>query len=161
MHIFSVISDSFLRVTPNGANSFWPMPLLSGMRSILLVEDDANTRVTLRDFLTEAGYVVHAAREGQHALHMLEKMDLPDLILLDYKMPVMDGKQFLSVQRRNPRLENIPVVILSAATREWSGAHLEVEEVLSKPVDLELLLSTVNRICTPPTPDQPATSERL
>jgi CheY-like chemotaxis protein len=137
------------------------MPLLSGMRSILLVEDDANTRVTLRDFLTEASYVVHAARDGQHALHMLEKMDPPDLILLDYKMPVMDGKQFLSVQRRNPRLENIPVVILSAATREWSGAHLKVEEVLSKPVDLDLLLSTVNRICTPPTPDQPATSERL
>jgi hypothetical protein len=41
----------------------------------------------------------------------------------------------------------VPVVILSAATREWSGAHLEVEEVLSKPVDLEVLLNTVNRIC--------------
>ena len=77
---------------------------------------------------------------------MLEKMDPPDLILLDYKMPVMDGKQFLSVQRTIPRLQGIPIVILSAATREWSGAHLEVEEVLSKPVDLEVLLSTVNRI---------------
>ena len=161
MHIFSVISDSFLGVTPYGANSFWLMPLLSRMRSILLVDDDANTRVTLRDFLTEAGYVVHAARDGQHALHMLEKIDPPDLILLDYKMPVMDGKQFLSVQRRTPRLENIPVVILSAATREWSGAHLEVEEVLSKPVDLDLLLTTVNQICIPPTTEQTATRERL
>jgi CheY-like chemotaxis protein len=114
--------------------------------SILLIDDEMDTRLALRDCLAEAGFIVHTARDGQHALHTLEKMDLPDLILLDYKMPVMDGKQFLSIQRRTPRLQGIPVVILSAATREWSGAHLEVEEVLSKPVDLEVLLTTVNRI---------------
>ena len=117
------------------------------MRSILLVDDDALIRLMLRDFLTEAGFLVHLGREGQHALHLLEKIDPPDLILLDYKMPVMDGKQFLAQLRSNPRLQTIPVVILSAATREWSGAHLEVEDVLSKPVDLEVLLETVNRIC--------------
>jgi len=48
--------------------------------------------------------------------------------------------------RRTPRLGSIPVVLMSTATREWSGAHLEVEDVLSKPLDLELLLTTVNRI---------------
>jgi two-component system response regulator VicR len=116
------------------------------MPSILLVDDDLGTRMALRDFLTEAGFVVHTARDGQHALRVLEKMDPPDLILLDYKMPVMDGKQFLTVKRGIPRLQGIPVVILSAATREWSGAHLEVEEVLSKPVDLEVLMTTVSRI---------------
>ncbi|HYT62497.1 MAG TPA: response regulator [Gemmatimonadales bacterium] len=117
------------------------------MRTILVIEDDADTRVTLRDFLIGEGFVVHTARDGQHALHVLDKMDLlPDLILLDYKMPVMDGKQFLGMMRRTPRLGSIPVVLLSAATREWSGAHLEVEDVLSKPIDLELLLTTVNRI---------------
>jgi len=61
-------------------------------------------------------------------------------------MPIMDGKQFLAMQRTIPRLQGVPVVILSAATREWSGAHLEVEEVLSKPVDLDVLLATVSRI---------------
>src|SRR5213594_4605575 len=116
------------------------------MAAILLVDDEMDTRLALRDFLTEEGFVVHTARDGQHALHLLEKLDPPDLILLDYKMPIMDGKQFLGVQRQSPRLHGIPVVILSAATREWSGAHLEVEEVLSKPVDLELLLVTVNKI---------------
>jgi len=103
--------------------------------------------MTLRDFLEEEDFVVHAARDGQHALQVLEKIDPPDLILLDYKMPVMDGRQFLAVMRRIPRLQSIPVVILSAATREWSGAHLEVEEVLSKPLDLEVLRGAVNRIC--------------
>ena len=115
-------------------------------RSILLVDDDADVRMTLRDFLEEEHFVVFTARDGQHALHLLEKVGQPDLILLDYKMPVMDGKQFLSLLRRNPEYQNIPVVILSAATREWSGAHLEVEEVLSKPLDLEMLLGVVNRV---------------
>jgi CheY-like chemotaxis protein len=113
----------------------------------LLIDDDADTRVTLRDFLLTQGFGVHTARDGQHALHVLDKIEPPDLILLDYKMPVMDGKQFLAVMRRIPKLQSIPVVLLSAATREWSGAHLEVEDVLSKPLDLELLLTTVNRIC--------------
>ncbi|HZE95010.1 MAG TPA: response regulator, partial [Gemmatimonadales bacterium] len=117
------------------------------LRTILLIDDDTDTRVTLRDFLMGQGFAVQTARDGQHALHVLDKMDPPDLILLDYKMPVMDGKQFLSVMRRMPKLQSIPVVLLSAATREWSGAHLEVEDVLSKPLDLELLLTTVNRIC--------------
>ena len=92
----------------------------------------------------EEGY----AEVQQHALHVLEKMELPDLILLDYRMPVMNGKRFLAAMRRTPRLEGIPVIILSAATREWSGAHLEVEDVLSKPVDLELLHATVDRVLT-------------
>lgn len=116
------------------------------MRSILLVDDDADTRMTLRDFLMGEGFVVHTARDGQHALHVLDKIDPPDLILLDYKMPVMDGKQFLSVLRRTPKVQSIPVVLLSAATREWSGAHLEVVDVLTKPVDLDVLLNTVSRL---------------
>lgn len=116
------------------------------MRSILLIDDDADTRITLRDFLTGEGFVVHTARDGQHALHVLDRMEPPDLILLDYKMPVMDGKQFLALMRRIPGLQSVPVVILSAATREWSGAHLEVVDVLSKPINLDVLLGTVSRI---------------
>lgn len=116
------------------------------MRSILLIDDDADVRRALREFLTREGFLVHAARDGQHALNILERILQPDLILLDYKMPVMDGKQFLSLMRRSPKHQNIPVVLLSAATREWSGANLEVEDVLSKPVDLDFLLDTVSRI---------------
>ena len=115
------------------------------MRCILLIDDDADTRRSLREFLTGEGFLVHTARDGQHALNVLDRIQ-PDLILLDYKMPVMDGKQFLSVMRRTPKIATIPVVILSAATREWSGANLEVVDVLTKPVDLDLLLATVGRI---------------
>ncbi|MGE5803275.1 MAG: response regulator [Gemmatimonadota bacterium] len=116
------------------------------MRSIMIIDDDAETRRTLRAFLMGTGFLVYTARDGQHALSMLTRLLPPDLILLDYKMPVMDGKQFLAVMRRTPALEAIPVIILSAATREWSGAHLEAVDVLNKPVDLDLLLEAVNRV---------------
>jgi two-component system response regulator VicR len=118
------------------------------MRSILLIDDDTDIRMSLREFLMSEGFIVHTARDGQHALSMLERLVPPDLILLDYKMPVMDGKQFLAVMRRTPALQAIPVIILSAATREWSGAHLEAIEVLNKPIDLDVLLEAVNRVLT-------------
>ena len=116
------------------------------MRSILLIDDDADLRRALRDFLMHAGFVVHMARDGQHGLNVLERIPPPDLILLDYKMPVMDGKRFLAVLRRTPDLQTLPVILLSAATREWSGARLEVIDVLTKPIDLDLLLDTVSRV---------------
>ncbi len=116
------------------------------MRSVLVIDDDAETRMMVRDLLTARGFMVHIARDGQHALYVLDKMEPPDLILLDYKMPIMDGKQFLAIMRRIPRLQTTPVVIMSAATREWSGAHLEVVDVLSKPLNVDLLLYTVNQV---------------
>jgi CheY-like chemotaxis protein len=115
--------------------------------SILLIDDDAEIRISLRELLVDEGLVVHTANDGQHALQVLERIVLPGLILLDYKMPVMDGRQFLTAMRQNTKWQAIPVVILSAQTREWSGARLEVADVLTKPVDINLLLTTVQAIC--------------
>lgn len=115
-------------------------------RSILLVDDDPAIRMSLRQLLTDEGYAVHTARDGRHALQLLDKIDPPDVILLDYRMPVMNAKQFLAVMRQNANWQAIPVVLLSAWTREWSGARAEVADVLMKPVDLDLLLSTVRGI---------------
>jgi CheY-like chemotaxis protein len=116
-------------------------------KSIVLVDDDPDVRALLGEFLTAHGYVVHPARDGRHALQVLSHLDAPDLILLDYKMPVMNGSQFLARKRWNPRLRHIPVVILSAWSREWAGGRLDAVEVLSKPIDLERLLVLAARIC--------------
>ena len=119
-------------------------------KSILVVDDDADTRALLGEFLAGHGFVVHAARDGRHALQLLAHLAAPDLILLDYMMPVMSGIQFLARKRRNPRLRCIPVVLMSAWSREWSGARLDAVEVLSKPVDLDRLIALVERICAGP-----------
>ena len=118
--------------------------------SILIVDDDVDTRLLLGASLTEQGFIVYAARNGRHALRLLERIAAPGLILLDYQMPVMNGSQFLAAKRRDPRLQAIPVVVLSAWTREWTGARMDVIEVLSKPVDLEKLLALVKRTLSTP-----------
>ena len=124
--------------------------------SILIVDDDANTRSIVGASLTEQGFIVYAARDGRHALQILERIAAPDLILLDYTMPVMNGKQFLAAKQRGPRLQAIPVIVMSAWTREWTSARMDVIEVLPKPVDLERLLALVKRIVsTPQTPTAP------
>ena len=115
-------------------------------KTILVVDDDPDTRAVLSALLTGEGFVVHLAREGRHALQLLSHIDPPDLILLDYLMPVMSGSHFLARKRRNPRIRRIPVVLLSAWTRMWSAMH-DAVEVLSKPVDPERLLALVRRIC--------------
>ena len=116
-------------------------------KSILLVDDDADVRALLGKFLSGQGFIVHVARDGRHALQVLAHIDTPDVILLDYQMPVMNGSHFLARKRWNPRLRCTPVVILSAWTRQWSGAGLDAVEVLSKPIDLDHLLTLVGHIC--------------
>ena len=114
--------------------------------SILLVDDDADIRMSVRQLLVHEGFTVHTANDGQQALRVLEKIEPPALILLDYKMPVMDGKRFLAAMRERIEWRQIPVVLLSSWTREWSGAHLEVADVLNKPVDPDVLLNTVTAL---------------
>src|SRR3954466_14914341 len=87
-HRFDVTALSVQRTKSNGTNRAECLALTSLVQSILLIDDDADLRMRLRDFLTEEGFVVHAARTGRHGFHILEKIDVPDLILLDYKMPV-------------------------------------------------------------------------
>jgi len=115
--------------------------------SILIIDDDPDIRGLLGEFLVDQGYTVHVARDGRHALQLLSKIDAPDVILLDYLMPGMSGSRFLDRKRRNPRIRCIPVVVLSAWTREWIPSRLDAVEVLSKPVDLQRLLELVRHIC--------------
>ena len=114
---------------------------------ILVVDDDADTRELLSEVLSMRGFEVHVARDGRHALQVLAHIGTPDLILLDWLMPVMSGSHFLARKRRNPRLRPIPVVLLSAWTRAWSATRRDAVEVLSKPLDLARLLALVDRIC--------------
>jgi CheY-like chemotaxis protein len=81
-------------------------------KKILMVEDNAKARAIGKAKLVEAGYEVAEAGDGVEALKALEN-SIPDLILLDLMMPLMDGYKVLQVVKTNPRTRDVPVIILS------------------------------------------------
>jgi CheY-like chemotaxis protein len=116
--------------------------------TILIVEDDIDTREMLGRFLELEGYRVETAENGKRALERLGSGVEACVILLDLMMPVMDGWQFRQEQTRNAELAGIPVIVVSAAGRERIQ-KIDADAYLSKPVDLEELLGCVTQFCRP------------
>lgn len=81
---------------------------------VLVVDDDPQTLDSVRDILRRAGFVVVTASTGREALGRLLDEDQPAVIILDLRMPVMDGREFLTVARAYHRLASIPVLVLTA-----------------------------------------------
>ncbi|NJK59391.1 MAG: response regulator [Oscillatoriales cyanobacterium SM2_1_8] len=86
----------------------------TGPASLLLVEDDVDSRELMCRILHEAGYRTQVAANGLAALESLAQ-GLPDAILLDLTMPEMDGFQLMERLRQEPSLQHIPVIVLTAA----------------------------------------------
>ena len=117
------------------------------MATILLVEDDGAIREALADALAADGYSVLHARDGVEALQVLRDEPLPELIVLDLMLPNMSGQQFRVRQVVDPRLREIPVIVLSAVPLVSDIAQaLRAQAVLPKPVRLDDLLDTVERL---------------
>jgi CheY-like chemotaxis protein len=83
-------------------------------KEILIVEDDPDIRESLQIVLETEGYHARTAANGKEGMAALELIDQPCLVLLDLMMPVMNGWEFLAVQRQNDRLSKVPVVVVSA-----------------------------------------------
>ncbi len=113
---------------------------------ILLVEDDAAIREAMVEVLGELGYEVVTASDGEQGLRLAAAEPVPCPILLDWRMPVIDGPLFLGRLRELPRGAEFPV-ILSTADRDASDAMgRQVAGVLSKPFNLDALLEILERV---------------
>lgn len=120
---------------------------------ILLVEDDIALRATLAEVLEERGFEVACACDGRDALRELATHPAPNVILLDLAMPVMDGWAFRAAQRDDPRLADIPTVVLSASIGvDQSVERLGAAASLAKPFSLDRLVETIHRVCGGETP---------
>jgi CheY-like chemotaxis protein len=119
------------------------------MSTILIVEDDRDSREMLSTWLERHGFSAITAGDGREALDKLAQApDDLSVILLDLMMPGMTGWQFRAAQRANPRFRRVPVVVMTghsnpAGEAEW----LDPEDVLRKPIDLHAVLSIVTRCC--------------
>lgn len=111
------------------------------MKAILIVEDDRDIRESITEFLECEGYAVKSAVDGAQALELLRgESTLPAVILLDLRMPRMDGFKFREEQRKDSRLARVPVVLMTADAHITSSKdQLGVAAVLRKPIDIEAL----------------------
>jgi CheY-like chemotaxis protein len=116
---------------------------------ILVIDDEPDVVSYLSAFLEDEGFEVFTAGNGPDGL-MLAREQSPDLITLDITMPGMSGIEVLTKLRRDDHLEPIPVVIITGVTSfDRLTDYRDVrapEGFLQKPVDLVLLLSTIQSI---------------
>ena len=116
------------------------------MPPVLLVDDDAVVRRTIARFLTSEGFAVVEANNGLEALTYLRTGAGASVIVLDLRMPVMDGWTFRREQRLDPKLKEIPVVVLSGADAD-RFPELEAAEAFEKPVRISQVVGAIRRLC--------------
>ncbi len=109
-------------------------------KTILLIEDDIDVRLTVRGILEEEGYRVVALRDGGEALAALEEV-VPSMMLVDLMMPRLNGWAFIKQVKTDTRWAGISVCVISAFAN--LRAPEGIAALLQKPLDRDLLLSTV------------------
>ncbi len=119
------------------------------MSYVLVVDDDASHRTLICDALEEMGYRTAQAANGREALDHLEG-DMPQAVLLDLRMPVMSGWGLLDALKKMPRARGLPIIIISGYGFEWEAELVGAAGYISKPVDLDKVRMTVQRIIGPP-----------
>jgi CheY-like chemotaxis protein len=109
---------------------------------IMICEDDEGIREFVGAFLTDEGYEITMAANGQEALTIIAE-DMPSLIFMDVYMPVMDGRTFVDLYRQLPG-PHVPVIGMSANLND-SSLMKSFDGFIAKPFDLEQLLECIEQ----------------
>jgi DNA-binding response OmpR family regulator len=115
------------------------------MKKILVVDDKSNVRTLVREYLTEQGFLVATAENGQMALYAA-RHEKPDLILLDIMMPEMDGFEFIRAYRKE---SDIPIILLTARMEESDkvvGLELGADDYITKPFGMRELVARIHTV---------------
>jgi CheY-like chemotaxis protein len=113
-------------------------------RIVLVVEDDADIRAALAAFLEDAGFTVAVASNGSEGLKELARIERPCLILLDWWMPVLSGREFLEVLKAHPEKSALPVVVMTTGEPPPLPG---IVAFLRKPFGLSRLLNLLEAFC--------------
>ncbi len=116
--------------------------------TILVVDDDLGTRLSIGDYLELSGYSVVTANDGQEALVMVDNYH-PDLIVTDIIMPRMNGYELVRRVRQQPAFRLLPVILLTARTKTQErilGYQSGCDLYLPKPFELEELAAAIRNL---------------
>lgn len=108
----------------------------------LVVDDARVARMMIANMMGELGFSVETAEHGEDALAQLDPTDLPEAIVTDWNMPVMDGAELAKAVRSDPTLRHIPILMISSESdprRVVKALLAGVDEYLFKPVDRAML----------------------
>ncbi len=134
---------------PEAAAAMLPNQGLRGVRSILLVDDNASNRYVVRAFLKRLEVTMVEAENGQVALDRLRERSF-DLVLLDMHMPVMDGQTtFRTMRESEGEMARVPVIALTADAADEDRARylsMGMSGYLPKPIDKPTLLTEIQRV---------------
>ncbi len=122
-------------------------PCLGKGKSVLVIDDDADSRLLLTQYLEDCGCRVVAVGSGQEGLHYAKEFR-PDLFVLDLMMPGMSGWDVLKTLKAHPDLGEVPVVVVSIVARENRGTVYGAVDLLDKPVSREALAEMLRRNLT-------------
>lgn len=117
-------------------------------KKLLLIDDDPNLILLVKDYLEFRGYQVISAENGKEALEILAT-EIPDMIICDVMMPEMDGYTLVQQIRENPEISDIPIMLLSAKGQTQDrvkGLNIGADVYMPKPFEPEELVAQVSTI---------------
>jgi CheY-like chemotaxis protein len=129
----------------DGGHSLVSSQIGTSSQRVLVVDDDPSIQLALTIFLESEGYLVQTAANGEEALEKMAQ-SRPSVVLLDMRMPIMDGWDFARIIRE--RGINVPVISMTAAqdAARWA-AEIQAVAYVSKPFELASILSAIERVC--------------
>ena len=115
---------------------------------VLVVEDEASLATMLRYNLEKQGFQVEEAVDGQEALNRIAEQ-APDIVLLDWMLPVMSGIEVCRQIRRRPATKNLPVIMVTARTEDQDavrGLNTGADDYITKPFSMDALLARMRAL---------------
>ena len=112
---------------------------------VLVIDDEEDYRIIIEDVLRSAGMDVRLARDGEDGLRMLKEKPA-EIVLVDWMMPKLDGEHFCRAMRAEPKLKDLPVIMLTVkqtADEELEALHFGVDDFVVKPFKAPELLARV------------------
>lgn len=117
-------------------------------KTVLIVDDNKNNSEIYKIYLESEGYTVLSAENGEQGLTLIKEI-LPDVILLDIMMPVMDGYQMLETLRTDSSTTDIPVLVLTVRTNTHDvvkAFQMGANDYLKKPFNVDELIARANKL---------------